>query len=284
MSNIFGVVNKYALIDFGPIAEAGCDTGTPSPVEKTGNALVAEAKHSGVTVVQSSAQPPIFPFDAEYQEAAEQYRMIRTKLLHHPRKPRVIVMSSATSGDGKTVTSVNIAASLALKENSRVLLIDGDLRQPRVSEVLGIPDQPGLADVLSGAASFDSALVRIAQFPNLYVLPAGGARHAAAELLDSQAWRSLVERIRAEFTTGIVDAPPVALVADYELIQLVSDATILVVRPDHSDRSACLKALELIPKEKLIGIVLNCVENWWLWKAPGSTYYRQYYAQGQGKP
>jgi capsular exopolysaccharide synthesis family protein len=220
-----------------------------------------------------SALAPVLPFDGSNQRAAEQYQIIRTKILHHGRRPRFVLVSSATSGDGKTVTSINVAASLALKSDARVLLIDGDLRQPSVARTLGIPVEPGLREVLAGQIPFESALIRAAEVPNLYVLPAGGVNARAADLLDSERWRTLVASVRERFTTVICDAPPIATVADYELLQMVADGTVVVARPGHTERHACRKALESVEQTKLIGVVLNCVEDWWLWKTPSYGYY-----------
>src|SRR5690348_8049622 len=74
--------------------------------------------------LQVSAFTPVFPFEDEHSHAAEQYRLIRTKILHHPRAPKTLVVSSGSSGDGKTITAINLAASLALKSSTSVLLID----------------------------------------------------------------------------------------------------------------------------------------------------------------
>lgn len=286
MSKIFDVVKKDNIIDFGDIYQSEPDSGgEPQPSPET--ALQAAAKLGGTSFVPQAANrvvrlclsafSPIFPFDRGDEIAAEQYRIIRTKILHSAKKPQLIVVSSACSGDGKTVTSINIAASFALKADSHVLLVDSDLRRPRVAEALDIPASPGLAEVLAGEADLETALIRPEQFPNLAILPAGAAGESAAELLDSERWRQFIQQSRTRFELVIFDAPPVAAVADYELIQLVCDAAVLVIRPDHSNRSACLKALEAIPPEKMLGVVLNCVEDWWLWKAPvyGYGYYQR---------
>jgi capsular exopolysaccharide synthesis family protein len=221
-----------------------------------------------------SASAPILSFADGQNAAAEQYRIIRTKILHHPKKPRVLAVSSACSGDGKTITSINIAASFSLQESSPVLLVDADLRRPRIAEVLGIPIAPGLSEVISGHCRLESALVRSKHFPNLYVLPAGDFGQNPAELLASEEWHSFVNRIRSQFRFVVFDTTPVATVADYELIQVVSDAVVIVLRPDHTDRKAAAKTLNTVPKEKLLGVVLNCVEDWWLWSTPAYGYYR----------
>lgn len=282
MSKIFDVVKKDNIIDFGNIYEI--EVNNPSELQRPSESLAslssaspARQQSSRVVRLCLSAFSPILPFDRVDYHAAEQYRIVRTKILHNSKKPRLIVVSSACSGDGKTVTSINIAASLALKDDSRVLLVDSDLRRPRVAEALAIAGSPGLAEVLAGETDLETALIRPEQFPNLAILPAGAVAGSAAELLDSERWRQFIQQARTQFGHVIFDAPPIATLADYDLIQLVCDAAILVIRPDHSDRSACLKALEAIAPEKMLGVVLNCVEDWWLWKAPvyGYGYYRK---------
>jgi capsular exopolysaccharide synthesis family protein len=279
MSKIFEVLKRDNAID---LAEIEPESG------KAPNASVEEAARSGnglapsaliqvgrVVSLRVSAVAPIFPFSEEAHSAAsEQYRIIRTKILHSAKKPRLIVVSGACTGDGKTITSINVAASLSLKASAPVLLVDTDLRRPRIAELLGIPSAPGLADVLCGRACLDEALVRTQEFPTLSILPAGEGMENAAELLDSDEWRGLILEIRSRFSHAIMDATPAAVVADYELLQHVADGVIVVVRPDHTDREACLSLLQSVPREKLIGAVLNCVEESWLWSTPG--YYSYY--------
>jgi capsular exopolysaccharide synthesis family protein len=247
----------------------------PAEAEPVVEARLPEIKPPAprVAALQVSALAPVFPFEDLHSHAAEQYRMIRTKILHHPLQPRAIVVSSPTSGDGKTVTAINLAAVLALKKDTRVLLVDADLRRRDVHRVLGIPEKPGLADVLSGATSLEESIVRLEQFANLWVLPAGSGDRNPAELLESRRWREVIGDCRQRFTHVVIDATPIAAVTDFELIQLACDGVVLVVRPDHTNRGACHKALEAVAKEKMIGTVLNCVEEWFLWKPQGYGYY-----------
>lgn len=284
MSKIFDAVRKNNVIDFGELSPVD----TESEVEQTSDepscairAVAAFPQPHRLVRLRASARSPIFPSDKAGHPAAEQYRIIRTKLLHNAKKPKLVVVSSASSGDGKTTTSINIAGFLSLKSDFRVLLVDGDLHHPRIADELGLPITPGLTDVLSGTVALEAAIVRAEQFPNLYILPAGTPAGDAAELLDSPRWHEFLDKVRAQFATVIFDAPPVATVADYELLQIGSDGVVFVVRPDHSDRAACMRALESIPEQKLLGVVLNGVENWWLWKAPAYGYYR---SQSSGRP
>ncbi|HUQ93581.1 MAG TPA: CpsD/CapB family tyrosine-protein kinase [Bryobacteraceae bacterium] len=244
----------------------------PEPDPLPGSAMRSPGARSAT--LRISALAPIFPFDQQHSAASEQYRIIRTKILHHPNKPRVLVVSSPRSGDGKTITSINLAASLALKPDLSVLLVDADLRRSSVGDLLGIPPGPGLTDLLAGHIAFDEALVRVEQFPNLWVLTGGTRVNNPAELLDSPNWRAVLDHIKSSFDYTILDATPVAAVADYELVQHACDGVLLVARPDHTDRQACAKALATVPKQKLIGAVLNCVEDWFLFNTHGYGYYR----------
>ncbi len=218
---------------------------------------------------------PVWPFEGHHPKAAEQYRIIRTKIVQHPLEPGLIAVASPGAGDGKTVSAINVAGSLALKSEIRVLLVDGDLRRGTCSGVLQIPSSPGLTDVLNGACEPEEAIVRIESLPNLYVLPAGTRTANPTELLDSSACRSLFETVRGWFRFTIIDGPPIGAVADYDIIQASCDGTIVVMRPDHTDRALGLQALQTVPQEKLVGVIVNYVEPWFLWPAKDYYYYQQ---------
>jgi capsular exopolysaccharide synthesis family protein len=277
MSKLFDVVRKSKTIEVEDLyLEALEDqeevpaAGSSSPLLE---AMPTSRKASRVVRLNLTGAPPIFPFARGDDVASEQYRIIRTKILHAANKPQIVLVASGSSGDGKTVTAINVAACLALKEDACVLLLDGDLRRPHISDALGIAGSPGLVDVLAGRADLGSVLVRAEQCPNLFILPAGHAADSATELLDSQRWHLLIQEIRVRFSNVVIDAPPVAVVADFDLLQVVCDCVIVVARPDHSNKADCLKALATVSQEKLLGVVLNCVENWWCWKTPNDRYY-----------
>ena len=228
------------------------------------------------TVTLHVADGPLFPFDGTDSRTAEQYRMLRTNILLHPARPKIIAISSASPGDGKTVTSINLAGTLALKTDAKVLLVDADLRQCRIATSLGIPASPGLTEVLRDKCSLNEAIVRVDEMPNLSVLPCGEVGGNPAELLDSVQWKRIVDQIRVDFSYVIIDTTPVAAVADFQLVQQASDAVLLVLRPDHTKRSLFHKALATVPKEKLLGTLLNAVPDWFLWGNRDNDYY---YAQ-----
>jgi capsular exopolysaccharide synthesis family protein len=219
------------------------------------------------------APSPLLPFEKGQWRPSEQYRTLRTKLSQHPMQPHLIVISSPDSGDGKSVTAINTAGALALKSEGQVLLLDADLRRSAVHVQLGLPESPGLADVLAGACTLEDALVRTQEFPNLHVVSAGTTPANPVELLDSARWKELCAQSRDTFRYVIIDSPPIGAVADYELIQAVSDGVILVLRPDFTNRHLCLRALDFVPKTKFLGVLLNCVPDWSPARYAGSNYH-----------
>jgi protein-tyrosine kinase len=227
-----------------------------------------------------SDSAPLLSSRREDRRAAEQYRVIRTKIFHQLSGSSITVISSPGVGDGKTVSAVNLAAALALKSEDKVILVDADLRLSKVHERLGIPKSPGLAEVLSGACTLEEAMLRVEQLPNFYILPAGEAHSNPTELIDSANWRALMARFRAEFRRTLVDSPPVEAVADYDLIAGSCDGVVLVVRPDHTSRPLLNSALAKV-KGKLTGVLINDSLDWFLWKRPSSNYY--YYQSGPPK-
>jgi capsular exopolysaccharide synthesis family protein len=229
--------------------------------------------------LQVQSRAPILIFDQKNSRAGEQYRILRTKILQHPNSPHVVLISSPGPGDGKTVTAINLAGALSLKAESRVLLIDTDFRRSKVHQELGFPNSPGLSDVLTGTVSLEEAVIRTEQYTNLYVMTAGEGKQNPSELLDSAVWRTLVERLRKEFQYIILDSPPIAAVADYLLLQKLCDGIVVVVRPDHTNRKMCKATLESVPPEKMMGVIMNCVEDWFLASTPPTGYY--YYGNAE---
>jgi capsular exopolysaccharide synthesis family protein len=228
-----------------------------------------------------SDSSPLLSSKREDRRAAEQYRIIRTRIFHQLPGSSITVIASPGMGDGKTVTAVNLAAALAHKSEDKIILVDADLRLSKVHERLGIPRAPGLAEVLSGACELEDAMLQVQELPNFYVLPAGQAETNPTELLDSSNWHKLLVRLREEFHRTIVDSPPVEAVADYDLIAAHCDGVVLVVRPDHTSRPLLTSALAKV-KGKLIGVLINDVEDWFLWKR-GSPSYHYYQNASRGK-
>lgn len=195
--------------------------------------------------------------------ATEAYRALRTRLmrLQASKGIRSVAISSSTPGDGKTVTTLNLGLCYGQLHDTPVLLIDCDLRSRRLSQVLGNPPAPGLAEVLSGEARYEDAIVGTNN-PNLYVLSAGSMAVSAPELLAGTAWKELISWCNENFRLVLIDTPPVRPLADFELIIAGCDAFLMVVRAHQTQRESLQQLAGQIDSKKLAGIVLNSAETY----------------------
>jgi capsular exopolysaccharide synthesis family protein len=205
--------------------------------------------------------------------AAEQYRIIRTRIMQDVRRPKLIGITSATMGDGKTLNAINLALFFAHRSDSQVILVDADLRRPGVHRRLNLPLSPGLAEVLQGKFTLDEVLCGVEGHPRLRVLTAGEADGSPAELFTLSRWSELIAEIRQRFHTQILDAPPLGVVADTDLLAATCDGMVLVVRPDHTDRNSLRNVVPALGK-KLLGVLLNAVTDWSFWRPYTPSYYR----------
>ena len=205
---------------------------------------------------------------------AEQYRILRTNLqsLKHFTGPRTLVLTSAVHEEGKSVTAINLALTLAQQEGLRVLLIDADLRRSTIHSWLGLDGTTGLSTVLSNGLDLDGAVVRL-QSPPLAVLPAGPRHDRPAELLESNAMKRLLALLKTQYDVIIIDAPPILPVTDPGILGAQSDGVLLVVRAGKTQRTVVKQALELLKhsKAKILGSILTHVDYY----IPG--YYRYYH-------
>jgi capsular exopolysaccharide synthesis family protein len=251
--------------DRGPAAPEAVDTeGRPSPPAGLDRVRVVNLR------IPSSM--PVLPFDGGPNVASEEYRKIRTRILHHPSQPRVFLVSSPCAGDGKTITALNLGGALALKEGANVLVIDADFSRGTLKDITGIPDSAGLGEVLAGKASFEDAIVRTSQFRGLYLLSAGRSESNPAELLDSEVWLGFMDMLRKRFSYIVFDSPPVEAVPFYARLLAACDGMLLVARPDHTGREELSDALQGVPKDKFLGVVLNCNPRWFLYPKDQGRY------------
>lgn len=203
----------------------------------------------------------------EYQTpAAEAYRTLRTNLnyLTPPRPPRVIVVTSALPGDGKTTTVVNLAVTLA-HQGQRVILIDAETRRGTVHDVFGIPPAPGFFDLMYGQASPGECIRRVQMEGGgtIDVLPLGSAPSVnPADLLVAGRLQPLFDRLRGQYDYVLIDTPPLNLFTDGALIGAHADALLLVARADKTDREELKYAVQQLRNVQvtLAGTILNDVE------------------------
>jgi capsular exopolysaccharide synthesis family protein len=205
--------------------------------------------------------------DGESQTmAAEAYRALRTNLSYvSPAKPpRVIVVTSALSGDGKTTSASNLAVTLA-QQNKRVLLVDAETRRGNMHTLFGIDATPGFFDLLYGQATPGECIRRVSLegTGHLDVLPSGGMpSHNAADLLVASRLAPFFERLRMQYDYVLIDTPPLNLFTDAALIGAHADATLLVARADRTERQALKFAVLQLQhvQANLAGAILNGVD------------------------
>lgn len=214
---------------------------------------------------------------------AESYRaLVNAVMLSAPVPPKIILLTSAITGDGKTTTSINIAIVLA-KQGKRVLLVDADLRRPSIHKAMGLTATEGLSTILrslrAGSVK-DSALppksvfLPVPGIPTLFVMPAGPVDPEPAELIGSRGLEDLLHQWSAQFDHIIIDSSPVVLVADAVRLSVAADSVILVVRWGHTPQEAFARAEELLTQVNaaVTGVVFNAADL----TSPALSYYGQY--------
>jgi capsular exopolysaccharide synthesis family protein len=206
-----------------------------------------EARPSPLLVATSQPASP----------AAEQYRSLRSRIsrAQNDQGMQVIQITSPGGHDGKTVTALNLALTMAQEFQRRVLIVDTDLRRPAVHEMLGLPAGPGLVDVLTGDASLEEALIEIPEY-RLTVLRAGRTYDRSAEMLGSAPMRRLMDTLRSEFDRIVVDSAPTT-VTDPVAVLTLADSVILVVREGTTTKPAIARAVSSLGTTKLLGMVFN---------------------------
>ncbi|HEX5473895.1 MAG TPA: CpsD/CapB family tyrosine-protein kinase [Vicinamibacterales bacterium] len=190
--------------------------------------------------------------------AAEQYRSVRTRIhqAEHGRPLRSIIVTSPSKGDGKSLSAANLALTMAQEFQQRVLLLDADLRRSTMHRLFGIEQTPGLADVLMGAATLEDVLIPLPAHA-LTIVPAGLPPTHPAELLGSASMRRVLDTLRTRFDRVILDMPPVAPLADVQIVSAMADALLLIVRAGVTAKPAIERALAGLDTSKVLGLVLN---------------------------
>ena len=228
-----------------------------------------------VPVVSGKGEAPILlQNDAVPANFSEALRAIRTSVIFSSADEgsRSIVVTSTAPHEGKTLVSSNLACALA-QTGQRVVLVDGDMRRPRIHEVLGCPQEPGLSNVLVGTSRLREAVVPTS-IAHLHVLPAGHIPPNPAELLGSNRYLELVHELGQHYDWVVIDAPPVMAVTDAAVIAHTATGVVFVVGADMTPRRNAIAAVDQLTtaRAKFIGAVLNRVD-----VKRHSYYYSPYY-------
>jgi len=168
-------------------------------------------------------------------------------------------VTSALAAEGKTFVATNLAQAIAREKERKVLLIDGDLRSPALHKPLNAPSTPGLSDYLRGQAS-DPEIIQHGQEGNLCFIAAGSPGSDPSELLSNGMLEKLLDRLAPLFDWVIIDSPPCLPVSDANVLAGLCDGVLLVVRARSTPSAAADKARKELQKRKVVGVVMNAVE------------------------
>lgn len=189
---------------------------------------------------------------------AEQFRALRGRIdsLASERQIRTIAITSALPGEGKTTASINLAIVTAMSVGRRVLLIDCDMRKPKVHQSLGLQPEAGLAEVLTDLKSLDEAIVKVEGL-NLEVLAVRNRPANPSELLASSRMRELVEELANRYDRVILDTPAALGLPDSKTVSELSDGLVVVVRANVTSNRDLEATLEIMDRSRLLGLVMN---------------------------
>ena len=194
----------------------------------------------------------------------EQYKILRTNVLSldKSKPPKVVVTTSSIHGEGKTVTTLNLAVSVAHStQKPKVLVIDADMRRGRVAKYLGVEQKTGLSEVLQGEAEVSDVLFHL-DIDNLAFMSAGAVPENPAELLSSNRMKTLLDEMKTEFDHIFIDSPPIISVTDAGIIGAQSDGVVMVIQAGRTQRGIIKRATELLHQAhtKVLGHVLTNIE------------------------
>jgi protein-tyrosine kinase len=227
-------------------------------------------KRESVSLPVTEDVPILIPSDNPF--AAEEFRKLRTQVFHwSPNPPRVILVTSATPDEGKTIVSVNLAIAISMEIQKEAILIDADLRKPSV-HFQESRYSKGLSTYLTDQTSLSDILMH-SEVEKLWIIPAGPPSKKSAELIGSRRMEELLKSLRTsgDDTFIVIDSPPLLATSEPMVLSKWVDGVILVVMADRTPRESVKRAIQAIDREKIIGVVLNQKE------IQRSSYYSNYY-------
>ncbi len=241
-------------------------------------------------VDNSNIEQHIVAFHDPSSPIGEQYKMLRTNIqtAKYTHGFKTFVVTSSIVGEGKTVSTINLAITMANDlNNKKVLLIDADMRKCRVARYLGISHEPGLAEVLQGKATLETTLVS-PKIDQLSVLPAGRSPRNPSELLNSHAMDSLLETAKKRFDYIFIDTPPVMPIADACILGPLADGVLIVAQAGRTQRDTIQHAQARLEqaRAKTLGYIITNIEfhlPQYLYRYTKDYSHYSYYKEGKGK-
>jgi len=214
------------------------------------------------TIEAERVEPRLVAITQPHSTYCEEYRNLRTQILHRSQRQKLqsIVVASINPSEGKTITALNLSWLLAQTDGVRCLIIDSDLRMPSLTDYLGIETDKGLSDILAGSAGLQDSIIKL-EPAGLHILPGGEARSDVAELISGPKFKEILRQARELFDYVIIDAPPLGIFTDANILINHADGAMLVVRAGRTKYSAIDRVLETLPRDRMMGVVLNQSED-----------------------
>jgi polysaccharide biosynthesis transport protein len=211
--------------------------------------------------------------DDPHGPCADRFRLLRLRLQErwNAETLKTLLITSPLPNEGKSTIALNLASALAERGKRTVLLIGADLYHPTLTEQLGLPGQCGLAECMEEGLKPFSVIRRLEPL-GWYLLPGGKARGNPTELLQSAAFAEIKQRLSQHFEWILIDSPPVIPMADVLALKQRSDASLLVVRAGRTPTGSVERAITLLGRKHVLGIVLNGMEKF------DGTHYSKYYS------
>ena len=241
MKNVISVRNEKMKREAGP-----------PPIARTGN------------------EDPIYLNQIKALGAKFEYKIDMLKI-------KVVAVTSAIAGEGKTTTCVQLASQLVMAGRKKVLLIDADMRKSDLARGMNVSRLPGLSEFLNGRVALNDILQN-SFLPGLYIIAAGRRVEEGAELLAGERFRTFLGEIRSHFDIILLDSPPILPVADTLSLRDQVDGFLFLYRAGLTPHPMLRQAVEEIGEEKILGVVLNGV------KPQPQKYYQRYYGKYYHKP
>ncbi len=250
----------------------GDDTDTFAALDSQSWAEQLEARHHVHLDHEGLRRAGLMAPETHERRLAEEYRQIKRPLLVNAgnrdaatrlQNARLIMVTSAMSGEGKTFTCINLALSIAREKDWRVVLVDGDVAKPHITQLFGFTDEPGLLDLLRDPSLSVKECIVPTDVPGLAILPAGRQDTEATELLASQRMVSLAKQLGRELPGTIVlfDSPPLLLTTEAGSLAVHAGQIVVVVRAQHTTHEQVGRAVSALDQDKAVSLILNQVES-----------------------
>lgn len=268
------ITPEPAIMVAEPERDSSIAVAAPPPV--TTAAIPVEERVEGPMQCESLAIAPspeghlVAIPDGESQ-AIEAFHLLGVRLRHlrRQRPLKKVLITSTIPQEGKSMVAANLACTLALRTQQRVLLLEGDIRRPTQSRIFGISNKSGICAWLNGEQSLVNSMYRL-EGPGIWILPAGVATGNSLELLQSGRVIPMMEQLTNWFDWVVIDSPPILPLADTSVWTNMADGILLVVRQGTTQKKQLKRGLEALASQKLIGALLNSARN----AAHTDYYYR----------